>query len=110
MRETVTHLARDGGTRTAILRADFFVRWGEAGEPAAVWINEVEHGFNAACIRGWLGEKLNALLLRAWVLANDEEQRRLFAERPRGDKEAAVPAPAGGAQWTCRPRRRANRS
>ena len=48
---------------TAIFRADFFVRWERDGQPAALWINEVEHGFNAACLFGWFGQDLTALAL-----------------------------------------------
>ena len=67
MRETVRALAHGGDDVTAIFRADFFVRWERGDEPAALWINEVEHGFNAACLVGWFGQRLTTLALRAWI-------------------------------------------
>ena len=67
MRETVRALAHGGDDVTAIFRADFFVRWERGDEPAALWINEVEHGVNAACLVGWFGQQLTTLALRAWI-------------------------------------------
>ena len=46
----------------AAFRVDFFVRWGREGQPASLFLNEVELGFSAGAVTGWFGAPLADLI------------------------------------------------
>ena len=68
-------------TNAAAFRADFFVRWGENGMPATLYLNEIEHSFNAGCMVGWFGMPATDAAMRAWALGGDEVQRKHLESR-----------------------------
>ena len=70
-------------TNASAFRADFFVRWGEAGGPATLHLNEIEHSFNAGCMVGWFGLAATDAAMRAWALGGDESQRNHLEARLR---------------------------
>jgi hypothetical protein len=48
---------------------------------AALFLNEVESGFNANRMLGWFGAPLTDYAMRAWALGGDPAQRQAFATK-----------------------------
>jgi hypothetical protein len=92
------------GKPSSALRVDWFVRWGteevagtansdSQGGRAQVYLNEVENGFNPACLVGWYGGKLTLLALRYWMACtggNANGARHAIAEPEDGNEDEAA--------------------
>ena len=85
--------------RVSITRVDFFVKYprGEGDDGAAVFINEVEHGFDAGLLPSWFGMQMAELISKCWVYLGASQEAREEYVQLHGDASDSV---GGGGEAT----------